>query len=123
MLASQSGGAIRVQVGAGATRLVGCAFELNVADYAGAVYAYERSGPMTSPTACSGATARLPCAPHVSFPWRVTDALMRMRARAQGDGGAAEVQGNTGRVAISGCAFDANAASRVRSSFRFVATS
>ena len=71
-----------------------------------------------SPTACFGATARLPCAPHVSFPWRVTDALMRMRARAQGDGGAAEVQGNTGRVAISGCAFDANAASRVRSSFR-----
>ena len=41
-----------------------------------------------------------------------------MRGRAQGDGGAAEVQGNTGRVAISGCAFDANAASRVRSAFR-----
>jgi hypothetical protein len=43
----QDGGAIHVRYGSGATRLVGCAFDLNRAHYGGAVYVYKRGGPTT----------------------------------------------------------------------------
>jgi len=72
------------------------------------------AGRRRSPTACSGATAHLYAA---AYRFLATLPLPSP-ACAQGDGGAIEMQVNTGRVAISDCAFDANSANTVRLSPR-----
>jgi predicted outer membrane repeat protein len=70
----------------------GCVFENNTASsFGGGLYLLERSGAVT-----------------------VADSSFRRNTATLGDGGAIEAGGNTGALAISGCAFEGNTADGVR---------
>ena len=108
--------------GAGATRLVDCTFELNDAttphgDGGGAVYAAARGGPTTIAD-CVFRRNRASSDSVRTRPVAHSPACQCPHAPRVQSGGAIVAYKNTGRVAINGCAFEANSANTVRLSPR-----
>ena len=79
-LASTRERAGRQRHGAGATRIVGCAFELNAAKHGGAAYAYDRVGPTTIADCVFRLNRASSVRIRLSFSCNVTAAFTRPRA-------------------------------------------